>query len=102
MRISALKLHSIAIADPPLRSSYGLHAPWALRTVVELETDDGIRGLSETYGGEDPRAALEGIRERVVGMDPFQLAGLYEEINRETRGRGQRAGRAQPGVARAG
>ena len=84
MRISALKLHSIAIADPPLRSSYGLHAPWALRTVVELETDDGIRGLSETYGGEAPRAALEGIRERVVGMDPFQLAGLYEEINRES------------------
>jgi glucarate dehydratase len=78
MRISSLKLHSIAIADPPLRSSYGLHAPWALRTVVELSTDDGITGVSETYGGEGPRAALEAIRERVIGMDPFQLAGLYQ------------------------
>ena len=37
MKISSLKLHSIAIADPPLRSSYGLHAPFALRTIVELE-----------------------------------------------------------------
>lgn len=84
MKISALKLHSIAIADPPLRSSYGLHAPWALRTIVELETDDGIRGVSETYGGEAPRAALEAIRNRVLEMDPFQLAGLLQDINCET------------------
>jgi glucarate dehydratase len=84
MKISGLKLHSIAIADPPLRSSYGLHAPWALRTIVEIETDDGIRGVSETYGGDRPRAALEAVRDRVVGMDPFRLASLYADLNRET------------------
>jgi glucarate dehydratase len=83
MKISALKLHSIAMADPPLRSSYGLHAPWALRTIVELETDDGINGVSETYGGEGPRAALEAARSRVLGMDPFRLAGLLNAMNRE-------------------
>jgi glucarate dehydratase len=80
MKISNLKLHSIAIADPPLRSSYGLHAPWALRTIVELETDDGIKGVSETYGGDAPRAALEATRDSVLGRDPFHLAGLYQEI----------------------
>ena len=80
MKISSLKLHSIAIADPPLRSSYGLHAPWALRTIVELETDDGIKGVSETYGGDAPLAALEAARELVIGRDPFQLAGLYQQI----------------------
>jgi glucarate dehydratase len=84
VRISSLKLHSIAIADPPLRSSYGLHAPWALRTIVEIETDDGIRGISETYGGDGPRAALEAARQRVIGRDPFQLAGLQKELCRET------------------
>jgi glucarate dehydratase len=83
MRISSLTLHSIAIADPPLRSSYGLHAPWALRTILELETDDGIRGVSETYGGDGPRAALEEAKARVIGMDPFQLAGLYEDMKRD-------------------
>jgi glucarate dehydratase len=83
MKISALKLHSIAIADPPLRSSYGLHAPWALRTIVELETDDGLTGISETYGGDGPRAALEEAREHLIGMDPFRLAGLYLQMNRE-------------------
>jgi glucarate dehydratase len=80
MKISSLKLHSIAIADPPLRSSYGRHAPWALRTIVELETDDGITGISETYGGEKPRAALEAVGDSVVGSDPFQLASLYQEV----------------------
>jgi glucarate dehydratase len=80
MKISSLKLHSIAIADPPLRSSYGLHAPWALRTIVELTTDDGITGVSETYGGDGPRAALEAAREQILGRDPFQLAGLYQQF----------------------
>ena len=86
MKISELRLHSIAIADPPLRSSYGLHAPWALRTIVEVKTDDGLTGVSETYGGEGPRAALEAIRQQVMGRDPFQLAGLYEDMRRETAG----------------
>ncbi len=91
MKISSLKLHSIAIADPPLRSSYGLHAPWALRTIVELTTDDGITGVSETYGGEGPRAALERAREHVIGMDPFRLAGLYEQMGREADAQGDRS-----------
>lgn len=80
MKISSLTLHSIAIADPPLRSSYGLHAPWALRTIVELETDDGITGIGETYGGDKPREALEAAREFAIGADPFQLARLRDQV----------------------
>ncbi len=81
MKITGINLHSIAIADPPLRSSYGLHAPWALRTIVELQTDDGIRGISETYGGDAPRAALEAMRPRLIGMDPFRLAELWQDMS---------------------
>src|SRR2546430_10074992 len=84
MKISALKLHSIAIADPPLRSSYGRHAPWALRTIVELETDDGITGVAETYGGDGPRAALEAARGQLLGHDPFQFGGLHQEMHSES------------------
>lgn len=87
MKISGFTLHSIAIADPPLRSSYGLHAPWALRTIVELETDDGLRGVSETYGGEAPRAALEAMRARLLGSDPFELAALFRDMHRDTHAR---------------
>lgn len=80
MRITELVLHPIAIADPPLRSSYGLHAPFALRTIVELKTDSGLSGISETYGGDGPLAGLEAVRGRVTGMDPFQLAGLWRDL----------------------
>jgi glucarate dehydratase len=80
MRITQLILHPIAIADPPLRSSYGLHAPFALRTIVELKTDSGLTGIAETYGGDGPLAGLEAVRSRVEGMDPFQLAGLHRDL----------------------
>lgn len=83
MRISTMKIHPIAIADPPLRSSYGRHAPFALRTILELTTDEGIVGISETYGGDGPTGALERARERVIGRDPFQLAGLQQDLTRE-------------------
>ena len=75
MQIKDLRVHSIAIADPPLRSSYGLHAPYALRNIVELESEDGIVGIAETYGGEGPAAALLATRDRVVGSDAFRISG---------------------------
>jgi glucarate dehydratase len=84
MQISDIKLHPIAIADGPLRSSYGLHAPYALRTIVELRTTDGIAGFSETYGGDGPLGALEAAKEQVLGMDPFQLAGLWQDFTKRT------------------
>lgn len=81
MLISEMKLHLVAIADAPLRSSYGLHAPYALRTIVELHSTDGLTGISETYGGEGPLAALETARPYVTGMDPFQLTGFWQCLN---------------------
>lgn len=76
MKIKDFRVHSIAIADPPLRSSYGLHAPYALRTIIELESEDGITGINETYGGEGPLAALLAMKERVIGADPFRITGM--------------------------
>ena len=75
MRISDFRIHSIAMADPPLRSSYGLHQPYALRNVIELVSDDGVIGIAETYGGDQPAGALEAIRGKVVGACPYRLTG---------------------------
>ncbi|MDE0620116.1 MAG: hypothetical protein OXH83_00455 [Bryobacterales bacterium] len=75
MKIKDLRVHSIAIADPPLRSSYGLHAPYALRNIVELESEDGIVGIAETYGGEGPADALRKIAPDVIGKDAYRLTG---------------------------
>ncbi len=76
MKIVDMRVHSIAIADPPIRSSYGLHAPYALRNVLELISDDGIVGITETYGGEAPAKALEELRDQIVGADPWRLTGF--------------------------
>ncbi|MBT4625027.1 MAG: glucarate dehydratase, partial [Verrucomicrobia bacterium] len=54
------------MADPPLRSSYGLHQPYALRNIIELVSDDGVVGIAETYGGNQPAKALESLRWQVV------------------------------------
>ena len=75
MKIVDIKIHSIAIADPPLRSSYGLHAAYALRTIIELVSEDGIRGVSETHGGESIAQALQAMRSEVVGNDAYRLSG---------------------------
>ncbi len=80
MLITDLRLYPIAVADPPLRSSYGLHAPYALRTILELHTTDGLIGISETYGGDQQLASFEALRSRVVGMDPFQLTSLWRDL----------------------
>ena len=80
MRITDLRIHSIANADPPLRSSYGLHAPYALRTVVELESDDGVIGITETYGGDAQANELEALRSKIIGTNPYRLTGLLSPM----------------------
>jgi glucarate dehydratase len=80
MRITDLRATPIAIGDPPLRSAFGLHAPFALRTIVEVVTDDGFTGLAETYGGEAPLRAIEKAKANVIGRDPWQLTRLRRDI----------------------
>ena len=84
VKIKDYRIHPIAIADPPLRSSYGLHQPYALRTIIELESEDGIIGISETYGGDGPVHALEKLRSGILGSDVFNVIGsLRPHIKKE-------------------
>ena len=80
MKIVELRVHPIAIADPPLRSSYGLHQPYALRTILELVSDEGLVGIAECHGGDAIVAGFRALRDRVVGADPFRLAGLLIDL----------------------
>ena len=80
LKITDLRATPIAVGDPPLRSAFGLHAPFALRTIVEVVTDDGITGLAETYGGDAPLRALQRAKPNVVGRDPWQLTRLRADI----------------------
>src|SRR5215469_1511487 len=75
MRIVEMRVHSIAIADPPLRSSYGLHAPYALRTIIELISEDGVVGISETHGGDAIAQGFQALRSQIIGTDAYRLSG---------------------------
>ncbi len=72
-RIKEIHITPIAIVDPPLLNAAGLHAPYALRTILEIVTDDNISGISEIPGTADIDLALEASKKLLIGKDVFQL-----------------------------
>ena len=81
MKIREMRVVPVALADPPLRSAFGLHAPYALRTIVQLVTDEGITGVGETYGGAIPARDLEAARERIAGQAAPEEHAVHEPQN---------------------
>ena len=81
MRIVDVDVIPIAMGDPPLRNSWGVHEPYALRSIVRLTTDDGCVGWGETYGGEDILRKLQGAASLVKGLDPALFNRLRILIN---------------------
>ncbi|GAB4017573.1 enolase C-terminal domain-like protein [Spirosoma koreense] len=79
-RIQQIHITPIAIVDPPLLNAAGLHAPYALRTIVELVTDDNISGISEIPGNEAIDAALGEARKLLIGQDVFQLNEIRQVL----------------------
>ena len=75
-KIKEMIVTPIAIVDPPLLNAAGLHAPYALRTIVELVTDDNISGISEIPGNVSIDLALETSKKLIIGTDPFQLNSI--------------------------
>jgi glucarate dehydratase len=80
MKIVDMHVTPIAVSDPPLLNAAGLHAPYALRTIVEIVTDDGLYGLGEVPGSAATTAALESARAAVVGHDPFQINAIMAAL----------------------
>lgn len=76
MKITAMHVTPIALGDPPLLNAAGLHAPWVLRTVVELVADNGLTGLAEVPGSATTNTRLEAARLVVLGRDPFDWHGM--------------------------
>lgn len=61
----------------PLRHANGCHWGRFVRTVVEVETDDGLVGLGEMGGGgESAVAAFEALKPYLLGQDPSRLESL--------------------------
>ena len=82
MKIIDMKTRTVAIPlNAQLRHNTGVHPGYFLRTILELVTDEGIVGLGEVGGG-DQRGALQKLKPRIIGLDPFHLERIKQKVLR--------------------
>ncbi|WP_327636566.1 glucarate dehydratase family protein [Kribbella sp. NBC_00482] len=79
-KIARVELTPVAFADPPLLNVVGVHEPFALRTIVQVWTDDGLVGLGETYAADDHLARLRAVADVLPGLDIFDVNGLRQRV----------------------
>ncbi|MFC6281450.1 glucarate dehydratase family protein [Polaromonas aquatica] len=80
IRIKHVRVTPIAFRDGPLLNASGIHEPWALRSIVEVESSDGRVGISETYGDEPMVRVLEQARMLLIDLSPFDLNVMEERV----------------------
>ncbi len=80
MKIVAVRVTPIAIKDPPLLNAAGVHEPFGLRSIIEVEGANGLVGLGETYGDAPVLGLLQRVRESLVGLSAFDVNGLWARV----------------------
>lgn len=78
--IRQVRITPIAFRDGPLLNASGIHEPWALRSIIEIETSDERVGISETYGDEPMLKALEQAKDLLIGLSPFELNQMEARV----------------------
>src|SRR5215217_2819910 len=78
MKITDIRATTVTVPiEAPLRHANGCHWGRFVRTIVEVETDEGLIGLGEMGGGgESAEAAFRALKSYLVGHDPARLEEL--------------------------
>src|SRR5688572_19368961 len=78
MKITDLRATTVTVPlEAPLRHANGCHWGRFVRTIVEVETDEGLVGLGEMGGGgESAEAAFHALKSYLIGHDPARLEEL--------------------------
>jgi glucarate dehydratase len=86
MKITAVKATPVSVPlEAPLRHANGCHWGRFVRTIVEVETDEGLTGLGEMGGGgESATAAFKALERYLVGHDPARLEEMRYRIANPT------------------
>ena len=86
MKIVDIRATTVTVPlHAPLQHATGAHWGRFVRTIVEVETDDGLIGLGEMGGGgESAEAAFRGLLSYLKGHDPFRLEELRFKIGNPT------------------
>jgi len=82
MKISDVRATTVAVPlEAPLRHANGAHWGRFVRTIIELEADNGLIGIGEMGGGgESAENAIRTLKGYLLGHDPLQLEQLYWKI----------------------
>ena len=86
MKIKHVTVTPIAFKDPPLLNASGIHEPYALRSIIEVESDTGLVGLGESYGDAPVLTVLAKVKDQLAGLDPFDLNGLRARVKEAVAG----------------
>jgi glucarate dehydratase len=86
IRITGARITPVAFVDPPLLNTVGVHQPFALRAIIQLDTDAGLVGLGETYADTRHLARLTAAAEAITGQDVFALNAIRAVIAERLRG----------------
>ena len=75
MRITDIRPTTVTVPiEAPLRHANGCHWGRFVRTIIEVDTDEGITGLGEMGGGgESAEAVFRAMKSYLVGHDPARL-----------------------------
>jgi glucarate dehydratase len=75
MKIADIRATTVTVPlEAPLRHANGCHWGRFVRTIVEVETDNGLIGLGEMGGGgESAEALFRALKTMLVGHDPARL-----------------------------
>jgi glucarate dehydratase len=73
VRITGARVTPVAFVDPPLLNTVGVHQPYALRTIIQLDTDAGLVGLGETCADQAHLVRLSAATDAITGLDVFAL-----------------------------
>jgi glucarate dehydratase len=86
MKITAVRATPVSVPlAAPLRHANGCHWGRFVRTIVEVETDEGLTGLGEMGGGgESAVAAFKALEAYLVGHDPARLEEMRFRIANPT------------------
>ncbi len=86
MRIQDVRATTVTIPlEAPLRHANGCHWGRFVRTIVEVETDNGIIGLGEMGGGgESAEAVFRALKNCLAGHDPARLEEMRFRIANPT------------------
>jgi glucarate dehydratase len=86
MKISDIRATTVTVPlEASLRHANGCHWGRFVRTIVEVETDDGLIGLGEMGGGgESAEAVFRAMKSYLVGHDPARLEEMRFRIANPT------------------